>query len=410
MKLPNDSIGITDILEYRDCPQSFVFGMRRHVELPERLQIEPGEKDEPPESTSASNAYGSAIHTAIAHVEAGHPHEVAIELALQEYAPWLTPDDVALLRDDLQTYERRKPRGAELVAAEMDMRIPLFKHEGRQIYFRFKLDVLYRLTAYPGIFIHRDYKSSAHRKSKAEVRRDPQMWAYNLAIHELWPECKQLLQEYDQLKWGVEKTSKNAQQREEMRQWLIDNVKVILADETYKPKINDWCGWCPLIVNCRETKRVTEFWRARLALTAPMTKEGRKTKVEFLDDSEELERIISEELPRMQQARKHIEHVEDALKEVIRGMSMEDRARLGWRLSDRTTKTLPPDALRELHAMLGDDFYRLVSLPMTKLEEQVGKPKKGAPLPPELQLAQEMALETTSSSTLVRMPQTERKT
>jgi hypothetical protein len=402
VKLPNDSIGISDINEYRDCPQSFVFGMRRHVELPERLQLEPGERDEAPESVAASTVYGSAIHEAISHVETGHTHEVAIDLALQVYGTWLTPDDVQLLREDLDTYELRHPRDAELVACERDMRVPLFvDDDGTQIYYRFKLDVLFRLKAHPDVYIHRDYKSSAHRKTSVEVHKDPQMWSYNWAIHELWPECRQLFQEYDQLKFGVERTSKNDQQRAQIKQWLIDNVKIILRDETFKPKINEWCRWCPLVVTCRETHRATEFWRGRLALTAPMTKEGAKVKVALLDEGLELERLIRDELPRMQQARKHIEHVEKLLKSVIEGMSLEERERVGWRISERRSKTIPPEALRELHSMLGDSFYHLVSMSMKRLEDFVGAPKKGEPVPAELQLARDMALEDTTSSTLV---------
>lgn len=403
MKLPGNAVGISDILSYRDCPADFAFGMRRHIELPAHLQLEPGERDDPPESTSAATAYGSAIHEAISHVERGKTHEEAVLVALASYARWLTPDDIELLREDLDRYEMRHPRDADLVACERDMRVPLFvDDDGTQIYFRFKLDALFRLKAHPDVFVHRDYKSSAHRKTEIEVHNDPQMWAYNMAIHELWPECRQLFQEYDQLKFGVEKTSKNDQQRAAMKQWLIDNVKTILGDETFKPQINEWCRWCPLVVTCRETRRATDFWRGRLALTAPMTKEGRKTKIELLDEGLELEALIRDELPKMQQARKHIEHVEKELKAVIEQMSVEERARLGWRLSERKSKTIPPEALRELHAMLGDDFYRLVGMSMSRLEEFVGgKPKKGEGIPPELQLARDMALEEVSSATLV---------
>lgn len=401
-KLPNNSIGISDIMDYRECPQRHAFGMRRHIELPERLQLSPGEKDEAPESTNWTNAYGSAIHHAISMVEHGATHEDAIDAALIEYGTYLTPDDVELLRQDLDTYERRHPKGAELVAAERDLRVPLFvADDGTQIYFRFKLDVLFRIRAHPDVFIHRDYKSSQHRKTAAEVHKDPQIWAYNWAIHELWPECRQLFQQYDQLRFGVEKTSKNPDQRRQMKQWLIDMVKVILADEVYKPKINDWCRWCPLVVTCRETRRATTFWRGRLAILAPMRKDGRKVKVEFWDEGEELERIIAEDLPQMQLVRKHIEHVEKVLKVLIEDMTIEERQRLGWLVRERKSKSITPDGLRELHSMLGDSFYQLISMSMTRLEEFVGKPKKGEPVPAELKMARDWSVEEVSASTIV---------
>ncbi len=203
MKLPDSSVGISDILQYRDCPARFAFGMRRHVELPERLQIEPGERDEPPEATNWTNAYGSAVHEAIHHVEQGDTHTAAIDKALLKYGIYLNPQDIALLREDLEVYERRRPLGVTLVGSEMELRVPLFEDEEHGlIYFRFRLDVLHRLIANPDVFLHRDYKSSKWQKSASEVHEDPQLWSYNWAIHDFLPECKTLLQTYDQLKFG----------------------------------------------------------------------------------------------------------------------------------------------------------------------------------------------------------------
>jgi PD-(D/E)XK nuclease superfamily len=401
MMLPDDSIGISDILAYRECPQRFAYGMRRHVELPEHLQVEPGEKDEPPESTNWTNAYGLAIHAAIAEVVRGAGHREAIDAALAQYGIHLTPADVALLSEDLKIYEARKPKSASLVAAERDLRVPLFiDDDGTQIYYRFRLDVLYRLDNYPDVFLHRDYKSSAHRKTAAEVHADVQLWSYNWAIHELWPECRRLFQEYDQLKFGVERTSKSPEQREQMRPWLIGQVRVILADETFKPRLNDFCPYCPLAVTCRETQRATRFWRGRLALVAPLGREGRKIKVQFRDEAQELEQVIRE-LPEMQKVRKHIQHVEDALKDVIVAMALEDRERVGWLVRERHSKTITPEGLRELHAMLGDAFYRLINLPIGRLEEFVGKPKKGDAPAPELKLARDWSVEQVSDSIIV---------
>lgn len=401
-----NALGISDILAYRDCPARFAYGMRRHLELPPHLQIEPGERDEPPESTNWTNVYGSAIHEAIAEVERGATHAQAIDTALQRYGVWLTPDDITLLRDDLEVYEQRKPPrdDVELVAAERDMRVPLFvTDDGVQMFFRFKLDVLHRLKAHPDVFLSRDYKSSAHRKSEQEVHADLQQWSYSFGIHELYPECRQLFQTFDQLKFGEIRTSKNAEQREHMRQWLIDMVKVILADERYKPKRNEWCRWCPMVVTCRETKRATEFERGRLALVAPLVKEGRKIKVAFWDEGAHLEELIRDDLPRMMEVRKHIAKVEEMLKGVIEEMGLEERERLGWLVRERTNRRITTEGLRELHEMLGDSFYELVNLPMSRLEDFVGKPKKGEPLPPELELARQWMVEEAGATTIAPM-------
>jgi hypothetical protein len=403
MKLPDNSIGISDIMDYRECPQRFVFSMRRHVELPERLQLEPNEKDEPPEKTNYTNAYGSAIHDCIHLVEkTGMSHERAIEEVMKRYGIYLEPGDIAMLREDLNTYERRRPLGVTLVGTEMELRVPLFMHEGEQIYFRFRLDVLQRLISNPAVFVHRDYKSSKWQRTDAEVHKDPQMWAYNWGIHEYFPECKTLLQTYDQLKFGEVQTTKNDEQRRNMKQWLIDNVKIILSDETYKPKANDFCRFCPLVLTCREPRRLAKSTQGKLSLLAPLTKEGRRIKVEFFEEGQELERIIEKELPQMMQTRKHIEHVEKALKEIIAQMPQAERERLGWRLQPNNQRTISGVGLRELHEAMGDTFYSLISLPITRLEEHFGgKPKKGELPVPELQIARNHTEEVSGAPKVV---------
>lgn len=380
------SVGISDILGWRECPARFALGMRRHIELPPHLQLEPGERDEPPESTNWTNAYGSAIHMAIHLVDVdGLSHQRAIETVVARYGPWLEPAHIELLAEDLKVFEKRRPLGVTLVAAEQDVKVPLFVADnGQQIYFRFKLDVLHKLISNPSIFLHRDYKSTAWPKSQKEIHDDPQLWSYNFGIHERYPECKRLLQTWDGLRFGEIRTSKNDAQRAQIRTWLIEQVKAIMADDVYKPKINDWCRYCPMVVTCRETKRATSYWRGRLAVTAPMSKEGRAVRVALAEDGDEIDRIIRDELPKMQQVRKHIELVESTLKDIIKQMPLEDRERLGWALQPKTRKTLAPEGLKVVHALLGDVFYELVSLPTKSIDEYFGKPKKGQPLSEEL--------------------------
>lgn len=388
------AVGISDIKGWRECPARFAFGMRRHVELPPHLQIEPGERDEPPEATNWTNAYGSAIHHAIHLVDVqGMSHKRAVEAVVAIYGPWLEPADVALLFEDLKVFEQRRPLGVELVMSEADVKVPLFVADnGQQIYFRFKVDVLYRMISQPDVYLHRDYKSTKWPQTQQQIHSDEQLWSYNWGLHEYFPEIRRLLQTWDGLKFGEIQTSKNDAQRAQVKLWLIEQVKAIMADEVFKPKINDFCRYCPMVVTCRETKRATTYWRGKLALTAPLKKDGRKTRVELADDGDEVERIIQEDLPEMQRVRKHIEHVEKELKEVIRELPEEDRERLGWALQTRTSKRMPAEGLRELHSMLGDLFYELVSLPQTAIDSYFGKPKKGEPLSDELRIVREWML------------------
>lgn len=395
-QLPNDSIGISDVLDHRECPQRMEYGMRRHATLPD------GRKDEPPGHTNWTNAYGSAIHEAIHLVETeGLTNGQAIERVWEIFGGYLSPDELTMLGEDIDSYRRDCPVGMELIAAERDVRVPLFIHKGVQIYFRFKIDALYRRKDDHTVFYLRDYKSSKHKRSQKDVDEDPQMWAYNWGIHELYPECVSLLQSYEQLRFGNLLTSKNAEQRKEMRRWLELSIKAVLNDTEHKPKQNEWCPWCPLASTCDESKRASRAWRARLAVLAPLTKEGRKTRVAFADEGDDLEAMIQDELPSMIQTRKHIEAVEKALKAIIEDLPSERRERLGWRLAERKVKVTDPEGLRMIHAEVGDAFYEIVTLAKTQVEAVLGKPQKGQPLTPALQLLQDVQLEHTGSAMLL---------
>lgn len=395
--LPKDSIGISDLLDWRECPQRMEYGMRRHVILPD------GTSDEPPGHTNWTNAYGSAIHDAIHVVETtGCSNQEAVEAVWPKYATYLSPDELAMLKEDMDKYRRDCPLGMEIVAAEVDARVPLLIHQGVQVYFRFKIDALYRRIDDHTVFYQRDYKSSKHRKSQKEVDEDLQMWAYNFGLFELYPECSSLLQSYEQLRFGNNLTSKNEEQRKQVREWLELTVLAVIGDDAHEPKQNDWCPWCPLVATCDQTKRASRFWKGKMAELAPMTKEGRKTKITFLDEGDDLDYMMREVLPQMIRTRKHLEAAEKALKEVIEAMPNEDREALGWRLADRKTKVTSPEGLRMIHEYLGDSFYEVISLVKSNVENVVGKPKKGEPLSPGLKIIRDVELETVGSTMLVQ--------
>src|SRR3954451_24221611 len=157
MRLPRNEIGISDIIAYRECGQRMSWGMRRHMDLPERFAAFTGERDEPPESTNWTNAYGSAVHVALAAVEHDDASdEEAIDAAWAEYGRYLDPEDLELMRADIEKFRvRSQPQGYRVIAIEQEMRIPLFVHNGEQIYFRFKVDALYQHLQNDGLFLSR---------------------------------------------------------------------------------------------------------------------------------------------------------------------------------------------------------------------------------------------------------------
>lgn len=374
MQLPSDEVGISDILDYRECAQRFAFKMRRHVELPERFRIEDGERDEPPESTNWTNAYGSAVHDAIAVVEQTQcSDEEAIDRIWPEWQHYLEPDDMQRMADDLETYRSRTALGYRLIASEQDMRVPLFVHDGRQIYFRFKLDALYQRIDNPTIFLQRDYKSSRWPKTDEEVHKDVQQWAYNWGIHEVYPECESLTQQYDQLRFGVIPTSKSPLQRAQIKKWLIRQVKTILGDEKLKPTSNQWCYTCPIMLDCRVTHRSADFWKNRLAALAPERKEGRKIVVTLTDEHAGFE-VYAEQLPKVKEALKVMERFRDAVEEALKQMTAEQRAELGFDLTrPKQLDSFDAEAMRRIHEMVGDDFMHLVSISKKAIHEFYGE-------------------------------------
>jgi hypothetical protein len=373
LKLPNNEIGISDILAYRACAQQFAFGMRRWTPLPERFQIFPGERDEPHEAESYATAYGSCVHLAIQIVdETDCIDDDAIEQAWAKYQHWLEPDDLPRLFSDLATWHERRVEGFRLVGAELEFRIPLFKWEGEWIYFRGKIDAVYQHLVNSGYFFTRDYKSSRWPKSEAEVHADIQQWAYNFAVHEEFPECETLIQIYDQLRFGEIPTRKSAKQRETIKAWLILQIKAILRDEILKPTMNDMCHFCPLVTDCRVTHRATDYWKNRIAALAPEKKVGRKIVVQLTEGIgfEEYTEVLGKVKTVSKMFERYIKAVEGALKE----MPKEEREALGYELGNpRKLDEWSADAKRRIFAELGDDFFQVVRITKTDLASFFGE-------------------------------------
>lgn len=372
VKLPSNEIGISDILQWRDCPQRFAFGMRRHVELPARLAVYEGERDDPPEAESPQSAYGSCIHD-IFHVidKEAVSDEEAIQRVWPKWAHWLEPDDLDRIRADLETYHKRSLLGYRLVAAEADMRVPLFVYKGEQIYFRFKLDALYQHLQNPAIFVSRDYKSSRWPKSDEEVQKDLQQWAYNWGVFEMFPECEDLTQIYDQLRYGEIPTRKNAEQRASMKEWLIQMVTAILEDETLEPKLNDWCAYCPLLLDCREPVRATEHWKNLMSVIAPVEKVGRKLVVKF-DDAMDYDYYV-EMLPKVAEARKMLERFEETVKADLMKMSAADRDGYGYTTISKSGTRFPASSLQQIATEFPTEFWHIASITKAAAERMFGK-------------------------------------
>jgi hypothetical protein len=379
LQLPNNEIGISDILNYRQCPQQFAFGMRRHVELPERFALYPGERDEPPEHEGYASAYGHCVHDAVQMIEeTGCADEFAIQETWKKHNHFLEPDDLERLKTDIATYHGRRVTGFRLIGAELELRVPLFVHRGVQIYFRCRIDTLYQHLQNPGYFYSRDYKSSRFPKSEEEVHKDIQQWSYNMAVHEVYPECQTLVQVYDQFRYGAIPTRKTAAQRQTIKEWLILQVTAILEDDTLAPKRNDMCHWCPIMMDCRETHRSADYWINRLGALAPTKKEGRKLVMQLQPEVFGYE-TYTEMLPKVKDAMKVMERFVKTVEGDLKEMDEPTRAEHGYELGKpRRVDVWDAAAKRELYAELGDDFFQVVSFSKTEVEAFFGKGSREA--------------------------------
>lgn len=392
MQLPSDSIGISDILDYRECPQRFAFKMQRHVPLPERFALFPGEKAEAPEAMNENNAYGSCFHDAVALVEKDAvSDEEAVRRVWPSYQHWLEPEDLELLKSDLEVYHQRTHTGYRLVAAERDMKVPLFVYKGRQIYFRFKVDALYQHMQNEGIFLLRDYKSTKYPKTEAEWLKDLQQWAYNWAVHEYYPEIERLIQEVDQLRAGVIPLQKTEVQRRQIKAWLIQQVTAMLDDDTLRPFQNEWCHFCPIMMDCRVTHLSADYWKRRLAAAAPEKKKGNKILVELTDGDQDFE-LYTGMMEKMSVSSKVMKRFDETVKAALKAMPASRRTELGYRIKTKSAKRFTIDAKRRIFDRIGrDEFLHLASLTQTALESFYGKGKaaEGTPLAEILAEAEE---------------------
>ena len=370
MQLPQNAIGPTDVIAYRECPRRMSYGMRRHV-----AQGQQNQRATMPEASQYgavwAREYGSAIHTAIEQVEQGAGVGRAIQAAWNKHGHALEPNDIDLLTADLKTYGTRDFPNTRTVLNEQEIRVFLMEHRGHRIYFRTRVDRLYERLDAPGTFIHVDYKSSRHAKSEAEVRDDLQLWMTNWALHEHFPEIETLVQIYDQLRFGQVPTRKTADARRKIHDFLVAQVTAILEDEDWQddgllaPKKNEWCAWCPIMESCPVVRELMDFARFEIAALAPATQVGRKTVVEV---DENLVAKYLYEFEEAQAAAKVLDRFVEAVKKILKEMPDEQRGHLGYRLTERSATQFPPEAHEALHRELGDRYYEFAMLTKTGLE------------------------------------------
>jgi hypothetical protein len=360
VKLPDDSIGISDVLAHRECPRRFSYSMRRHTGRATQSD------DRTPEDRNPATIYGSAMHDCIQAVEDGDSDQDAILAAFGKYGHSLEPNDAGRLARDLEKYRERDFPGTRTVMNEGELRLPLLTRDGKRTFFRARIDRLYERLDRPGHFIHVDYKSSRWRKTQQEVDDDPQMWTYNWALHEWFPEIEHLDQVYDQLRHGQLHTSKTPAQRREVRDWLEMQVNLVLDDYDVRDdgllahRYNEWCAYCPILESCPVVFELTDYALTRIAALAPSRKEGRR---QIVDLKQERIGEYADELAQVRQAKTVLERFETSVAGLLREMPEERRAQLGWTTRDSGATNFTPRAAEALYERVGPErFFQIAKL------------------------------------------------
>lgn len=352
-------VGISDIIARRECPRRAAYGARRHTG-----QGTQDHASRTPEAQGEGASYGSMMHDAIELVEDGFTDEVACQRAWDKWGSVLGPDDLTQLHDDLVIYHERDFKGVETILSEGELRMPVAKMpDGRQVYFRGRIDRLYRSLADPGLWHHVDYKSSKWVKEQKDVDDDLQLWAYNLLITDLYPEIDQLEQHYDQFRGTPIDTRKTEEKREEIRQWLATEAvnyftpAELESDGLPAPKWNQWCPWCPILESCQ---------------IVPMLTDWALTRIDELGPYEQEHTPIDEYLSRFDQAQtamKVLERYSKSVKALVAAMSETKQGEHGFKVYRRNNATLSPTSAHALLDAVGvERFLMLAKVSKTALE------------------------------------------
>lgn len=311
------------------------------------------------------------LHEAIDLIEDGHTDEGAIELAWKRWGFRLEPADLTLLQEDIAKFHERDFQNVRTVLAEGEIRVPLTTMpDGRPIFFRGRIDRLYERLDEPGHFIHIDYKSSKWQKTQEEVDQDLQLWSYNFLLCEYFPEIVELEQWLDQFRGGMVPTRKSDAQRREIREWLEVEARAYFADQPLQedglpaPRFNQWCPWCPILESCQIIPQLSDWALSRIALLRPEDAAEHEAVLQATPMEEYVERYDD-----AQTAIKTLQRYEESVKQLIRETPQEDRARLGFKLSERRESVIPTQARDALYKALGHRrFLELVGVSQKRLQ------------------------------------------
>ena len=301
MKLPENSLGVSDAEQWHECQQKFHLSMQRHLGVE---QLRGG-------VLSFPLAYGNALHDAAQEIlESDNLEDVYVDDVLDvAWAKWsshLTPESHAELKEDIQTVLLRSlsANNLELICCEEDMSVPLFtgREQGGALdeesvwyKYRFKIDALYRKKDDPTHYVIRDFKTTRQQMFQNDIDKMQQFTAYDFGIRRLFPDAKEVTIWYDQVKFREMFTSRDAEDRIKFEEYMRSTILSVLDTPEEKVanthKLNNWCSWCPLLDSCGVLEDCTSYGLVEIARNAKL--EGAKEASDnFIGDYEKTKQAI----------------------------------------------------------------------------------------------------------------------
>ena len=297
MKLPGNSLGVSDALQWHDCPKKFHYNMQRHY----------GRKQEIAGVYPFALAYGNAMHDGAQYIlDAGDDAYIddALDYAWAKWSTQLKPEHHLELKQDLSVVHKRSIEAGNLLllGTEMEMKTPIFTgredgaldEEAAWYYYRFRVDALYVDKSDPNHYIVRDFKSTRAKKWQDDIDNDMQFTAYDYGIRKLHPNATKVTIWYDQVKHEEMFTSRTDGDRIIFEEWIRATMIAILdapekdVSETFR--MNNFCSWCPMITHCGVKNECTDF--ALIALQRNTLQPSKENSTKMIEEYDQVKQSI----------------------------------------------------------------------------------------------------------------------
>ncbi len=103
-----------------------------------------------------------------------------------------------------------------------------------------------------------DYKTGFLPKTQDEIDKDEQLTIYNLAVNHLYPEWENVRLSLLFLRHGMFETTRSHDEIEAVRHLFINTFYQIKLNDNPQPRLNLYCGYCPIRRECPEYKNLTK--------------------------------------------------------------------------------------------------------------------------------------------------------